>query len=76
MSPFDGSPCPSWRLQRATREQTRSFVKREAAANRPQAAVLPEGELPLDASQEQMQAASPAQLGRLIKRQRVAQYSR
>jgi hypothetical protein len=68
-----GAPPPTWFLNKLSREQIRSFVARDAAAKRPKT-VLPDGELALDASQEQLLAATPQMLARLLQRQRAAKY--
>jgi len=75
VSPVDGSPCPMWRLQRATPEQVRSFVKRDAEAKKSNAsATLREGQLALDADEATMRAANPAQLHDLVRRRQAAGY--
>jgi hypothetical protein len=70
----DGQPPPAWFLNKLSREQIRSFVKRQQDSNRPAAPILPNGELAPDASQEQLLAATPQMLARFLQRQRAAKY--
>ena len=68
----DGQPPPSWFLNKLSRDQIRSFVKREQESKRPAAQELRSGQLPLDATQEQMLGATSGQMHDLVRRRQAA----
>jgi hypothetical protein len=68
----DGQPPPSWFLNKLSRDQIRSFVKREQESKRPAAQELRSDQLPLDSSPEVMRAATSAQMHDLVRRRQAA----
>ena len=71
----DGTPPPSWFLNKLSRDQIRSYVRRESETKKSKAiATLYEGQLALDADEATMRAASPGALHDLVRRRQAAGY--